>query len=214
MNRNVRLRIFQKVASNGEKRAVNFLYFLGKLTEFEQNIKTEKTKFVILDDIADMFDSRNRMAMVEYLRSLAEVPSNICYIIFSHNYDFYRYLSNRLGLPRNNRLIATKRMENFKDIVTLSEDKYQNSENPFRYLRENIHEPRCFLALIPFVRQLMCFTRNADRSEVKRDEMILTHCLHYFGKRESGKDKPYTEKSRLMPLLKSSGNILISGKIN
>ena len=196
---------FQKVASGGEKRVVNFLYFLGKLGEFEQSVKTEKTKFVILDDIADMFDSRNRMAMIEYLQSLAEVPSNICWIIFSHNYDFCRCLSNRLGLPRSNRLVATKRTENLKNIVTVSEDKYQKPENPFRYLRENVCEPKGFLALIPFVRQLIYFTRDVSHAKVKRDETILTRCLHYFCKRECEKDEPYTEDVTIDTITKIFG---------
>ena len=196
---------FQKVASGGEKRVVNFLYFVGKLGEFEQSVKTEKTKFVILDDIADMFDSRNRMAMIEYLQTFAEVPSNICWIIFSHNYDFCRCLSNRLGLPRSNRLVATKRTENLKNIVTVSEDKYQKPENPFRYLRENVCEPKCFLALIPFVRQLIYFTRDVSHAKVKRDETILTRCLHYFCKRECEKDEPYTEDVTIDTITKIFG---------
>lgn len=163
---------FQKVASSGERRAVNFLYFLMQWNTWviEQlkdvsNASLDMLKgYVILDDIADMFDSRNRMAMTEYLRSLTVNAPNVRWIFFSHNYDVYRYLSNRLCVAEGNRFIATKRTEGSENIVTLSRDYYASEGDPFRDWAKNIDNKKKFLALIPFVRQLVLFTRDEGRS--------------------------------------------------
>ena len=192
---------FQKVASNGERRAVNFLHFLTQLNvcaikqlQGVPNVSTDMLKgYVILDDIADMFDSRNRMAMVEFLRSLTARAPNVRWIFFSHNYDVYRYISNRLCVAEGNRFIATKRTEGFKNIVTLSRDYYAGEGDPFKDWAENIDKKKKFLALIPFVRQLILFTRDDRRSsedDHSKNKEILTHLLHYF---PQGKDGKHTE---------------------
>lgn len=149
--------------------------------------------YIILDDIADMFDSRNRMAMIEYLRSLTARTPNVRWIFFSHNYDVYRYLSNRLCVAEGNRFIATKRTEGSKNIVTLSRDYYAGEGDPFRNWAKNIDNKKKFLALIPFVRQLILFTRSDNRSsevEHPKNKEILTHLLHYF---PQDKDEKGTE---------------------
>lgn len=192
---------FQKVASNVERRAVNFLYFLTQLnaSAIEQlkgvsNASLDMLKgYVILDDIADMFDSRNRMAMIEYLRRLTVNVPNVRWIFFSHNYDVYRYLSNRLCVAEGNRFIATKRTEGSENIVTLSRDYYAGEGDPFRNWAKNIDNKKKFLALIPFVRQLILFTRDDGRSSKivhPKNKEILTHLLHYFPQE---KDRKGTE---------------------
>lgn len=195
---------FQEVASSGERRAVNFLYFLMQLNacaseqlEGVSNASLDMLRgYVILDDIADMFDSRNRMAMVEFLRSLTVRVPNVRWIFFSHNYDVYRYLSNRLYVAGSNRFIATKRMEGSKNIVTLSRDYYAGGGDPFRNWAKNINNKEKFLALIPFVRQLILFTRDEGRSTSDskvnhaKNKEILTHLLHYF---PQDKDEKGTE---------------------
>lgn len=195
---------FQKAASNGERRAVNFLYFLMQLNKFAiERLKDvpgaswDMLKgYVILDDIADMFDSRNRMAMAEFLRNITARLPNVRWIFFSHNCDVYRYLSNRLCVAKENRFVATKRSEGGKNIVTLSRDYYAGEGDPFRNWAKNIDNKKKFLALIPFVRQLVLFTRDEDRSTSDskdnhaKNKEILTHLLHYF---PQGEDEKGTE---------------------
>ena len=195
---------FQKVASTGERRAVNFLYFLMQLNgcaieqlEGVSNASLDMLRgYVILDDIADMFDSRNRMAMAEFLRNITARLPNVRWIFFSHNCDVYRYLSNRLCVAKENRFVATKRSEGGKNIVTLSRDYYAGEGDPFRNWAKNIDNKKKFLALIPFVRQLVLFTRDEDRSTSDskdnhaKNKEILTHLLHYF---PQGEDEKGTE---------------------
>lgn len=192
---------FQKVASSGERRAVNFLYFLMQLNACAidqlkgvSSASPDMLKgYVILDDIADMFDSRNRMAMVEYLRSLTTEVPNVRWIFFSHNYDVYRYLSNRLCVADSNRFIATKRTEGSENIVTLSRDYYAGEGDPFRNWAKNIDNKKKFLALIPFMRQLVLFTRDEgwstsdSKDNHAKNKEILTHLLHYFPQGKDGK---------------------------
>ena len=60
----------------------------------------------MLDDIADSFDYKNKYAIVEYINYLIDLHANKLYmLIFTHNYDFYRTLSSRLGLDYKNRWV-------------------------------------------------------------------------------------------------------------
>ena len=205
---------FQKVASSGERRAVNFLYFLMQLNACAidqlkgvSSASPDMLKgYVILDDIADIFDSRNRMAMVEFLRSLTVRVPNVRWIFFSHNYDVYRYLSNRLCVAKENRFVATKRSEGGKNIVTLSRDYYAGEGDPFRNWVKNIDDRKKFLALIPFVRQLIIFTRDdAPKGEVEhaKNKKILTHLLHYFPQGEDGKGTEMITVGEIVRILKN-----------
>ena len=61
--------------------------------EIKQN---GQEKLLIVDDIADSFDYKNKYAIIEYLYVLAE-DNLFSMIIMSHNFDFYRTVSSRLG---------------------------------------------------------------------------------------------------------------------
>ncbi|MBP5191666.1 MAG: hypothetical protein J6Z25_03830 [Opitutales bacterium] len=153
-----------------------------KSKESKKGEESEKKRLILIDDIADMFDSRNRLAMLVYLQEKIEANPNCYWIIFPHNYDFYSTLCSRLGLHGNNRLVARKQKESgevgFCPIP----------ENPFRYWcqkagqeakggeREYIGD-QCFLCLIPLVRQWIATTQNTNEGKHKE---LLTHLLHYF----------------------------------
>lgn len=82
--------------SQGEKRA---LYLLNIIFEVEEIKQRGKDVVFIVDDIADSFDYKNKYAIVEYLYEIAQ-DDRFSMIILSHNFDFYRTISSRLGLSR------------------------------------------------------------------------------------------------------------------
>ena len=84
--------------SNGEKKA---LYILNILYELKAKELEGKEYLVILDDIADSFDYKNKYAIIEYLNDIIE-KSVFKLIILTHNFDFYRSVSSRLNLNSNN----------------------------------------------------------------------------------------------------------------
>ena len=54
---------------------------------------------LVIDDIADSFDYRNKYAIIEYLKEITE-DGIFKVIILTHNFDFYRTCSSRISLKR------------------------------------------------------------------------------------------------------------------
>ena len=153
------------VLSNGEKRA---LYILNIIYEVEARKKDQQTTIFIVDDLADSFDYKNKYAIVEYL---AEIKSHDKFyqLILSHNFDFYRTVSSRLGLKRKHRLLTNKNSEE----IIIKEEHYQNP--PFNNWRNRLgqnNEETVSVASIPLLRNLAEF--SGDEESYKK----LTSLLH------------------------------------
>src|SRR5699024_3040144 len=88
----VEKKLLLDVLSTGEKRA---LYLLNIIFEIEALKKENKDVIVIIDNIADSFDYKNKYAIIEYLKDIKQ--SRIFKtIILTHNFDFYRTVAGRL----------------------------------------------------------------------------------------------------------------------
>lgn len=156
--------------SQGEKRA---LYLLNIIFEIEEIKQSGQEKLFIIDDIADSFDYKNKYAIVEYLYELAE-DNLYNLIILSHNFDFYRTISSRLGLRRDCRLFVDGSDGN----ISLMKEYYQNQ--PFEIWKEQPTEKN-IITLIPFVRNLVEYGRDyhtADPNGPNTDYNLLTMLLH------------------------------------
>lgn len=132
------------VLSQGEKRA---LYILNILFEINARRKQDQETLVIVDDIADSFDYKNKYAIVEYLKDVSELDK-FCCIFLTHNFDFHRTISGRLNIKRPNRLFVAKNGRN----LIIKVEKYQN--NPFEFWKDNLGDKRYAISSIPFVRNL------------------------------------------------------------
>ena len=84
-----------QVLSQGEKRA---LYILNILFELHVREKEETQTYIVVDDIADSFDYKNKYCIVQYLKEMAGKPF-FEFIFLTHNYDFHRTVSKRLQIP-------------------------------------------------------------------------------------------------------------------
>lgn len=153
--------------SQGEKRA---LYLLNIIFEIEEIKRSGRETLFIIDDIADSFDYKNKYSIVEYIYELAENP-NFCMIILSHNFDFYRTISSRLGLRRECRLFA----DSTNDEIKLTQEYYQNQ--PFEKWKEQ-PTAKNVIALVPFVRNLVEYGRDYQTSGTTTDFLLLTTLLH------------------------------------
>lgn len=151
-----------KVLSQGEKRA---LYILNILFEIQSRRQEGGTSILIVDDIADSFDYKNKYAIIEYLRDIVQSGNFHC-IFLSHNFDFYRSISARLNLQREFKLMATKCGRK----IALIQEKYQ--KNPFMHWKNNLPEPSYCISAIPFVRNL------AEYCGYHADYLTLTSLLH------------------------------------
>ena len=153
--------------SQGEKRA---LYLLNIIFDIEQIKNTGEETLLVVDDIADSFDYKNKYAIIEYLYELAQV-SNIYMLILTHNFDFYRTVASRLSVNRSNRLIA----DYSNDVLKLEVEYYQ--DKPFKNWKNNPKEKDIF-ALLPFVRNLIEYGVDQNISHTGEDFLFLTSLLH------------------------------------
>ncbi len=152
-----------KVLSQGERRA---LYILNLLFEISCRQKVGSATIMIVDDIADSFDYKNKYAIIEYLKEISNSP-NFYSIFLTHNFDFYRTLSMRLNIWRDNRLFAVKRERN----ITLVKELYQ--KDPFAHWKQHLVKPKFTISAIPFVRNLADYCEKGGQ-----DFLTLTSLLH------------------------------------
>lgn len=151
-----------KVLSQGERRA---LYILNILFEIETRRKQGAVTILVVDDIADSFDYKNKYAIIEYLKDIVASGHFRC-LFLSHNFDFYRSISGRLGFRRDCKLHATKTGRKLK----LVKEKYQ--KNPFNHWKNNLNTPSFCICAIPFVRNL------AEYCGLDAEFLKLTSLLH------------------------------------
>lgn len=164
-----------KTLSYGELRALKILNMLFKLTALR---KSGDPYLVVLDDIADSFDYKNKYAIIEYIRDLADIKVSqnqtlFSLLILTHNFDFYRTVAKRLGIGYSQIYMATKDDEN---NVTIFPGGYLN--DVFNFFANKINKEgqneKIIIAAIPFVRNLIEY-RFGDQAS---DYSTLTSYLH------------------------------------
>lgn len=153
--------------STGEKKA---FYVLNMLFDIEVRRHSGTETLVVVDDIADSFDYKNKYAIVQYLADLTEDP---CFkqLILTHNFDFYRTIESRRLVQRSNCFMVSKTSEG----VTLEEAV--GIKNVF----VNLWKPKFYddrrkkIGCIPFMRNLIEYTKG----EGDADYSLLTSLLHW-----------------------------------
>ncbi|MDD6002421.1 MAG: hypothetical protein PUC50_09580 [Bacteroidales bacterium] len=157
-----------KVLSKGEQRALIILQFLF---EIECRKNREPKQLIVLDDISDSFDYKNKYAIIEYIKDINEKYSNLKIIILTHNYDFYRTVHSRL-YPEP------------ITLMTLKDDNNKITLKPGRYVKSVFNKvmidgvkkgkDEVFVSIIPWVRNIVEYTQSDSSSDFKK----LTSCLH------------------------------------
>lgn len=152
--------------STGEKKA---FYVLNILFEVEVRKKTHQETLIIVDDIADSFDYKNKYAIIQYLMEIAEDP-HFKQIILTHNFDFYRTIQSRF-VKYSDCYMASKSatgvlLEPASGIQNVFVKDWKPSFST---------EPKKKIACIPFMRNLIEYTRDATDVSFLR----LTSLLHW-----------------------------------
>lgn len=138
--------------------------------------KDGREKLVILDDISESFDYKNKHAIIEYISDIAEYTSSqgekvFKVILLTHNFDFYRTVASRIT-KRGNSYIA------YTDGGKINFEKGQYTRNLFGYYKDEIakgNKDNIVVASIPFVRNLIEYTEGDSNPEYLK----LTSLLHY-----------------------------------
>ncbi len=153
------------VLSTGEKRA---LYILNVIFEVRSREKENYQTLLILDDIADSFDYKNKFAIIEYIKDILDTNKFFC-IILTHNFDFFRTVQSRISVSWDNCLMSIKTEKD----VELTQAQYLKT--PFMYWKTRLHKDNaCLIAIIPMVRNLIEYTQG----KTCPDYLKLTSLLH------------------------------------
>jgi len=153
--------------STGEKKA---FHVLNMLFDIEVRRAAGQQTLLVVDDIADSFDYKNKYAIVQYLCDLAE-DQHFKLLILTHNFDFYRTIESRRLVRRSNCFMVSKTTTE----VTL--EAAQGVRNVFI----NVWKPAFFndarkkICCVPFMRNLIEYTKG----EADPDYLLLTSLLHW-----------------------------------
>lgn len=151
--------------SNGEKKA---LYLLNIIFEIEARKELGKSIFLIMDDVADSFDYRNKYAIIEYIKEIVDCDLFMP-IILTHNFDFYRTVAGRVGIKSTSYFVNKN-----EEKLTLIQGQY--FENVFNEWRNQVYKnDKIFISAIAFVRNLIEYTYGNTDSIYKN----LTSLLHF-----------------------------------
>lgn len=155
--------------STGERKA---LYLLNVMFEIEASEKTGEDHLVVLDDIVDSFDYKNKYAFLEYIYEVSKTYKYIKLIVLTHNYDFFRLLQSRLfGEKLRSHSWFALRGESNIQLVQAEHFRV------FTYMREHAEtDKKMWLSMIPFARNLAEYKCNDLTKSASYN--LLTKCLH------------------------------------
>lgn len=155
-----------KSLSTGEQRV---FYLLNIIFQIETKKNISSDQLIVIDDIADSFDYKNKYAIIEYLKDISDDPK-FKMIILTHNFDFYKTIKKRLD-GVNNWEGNLKAVKNLNEVSLVIGEK----RDVFPLLRRNFATcEKSFISCIPFVRNLIEYTIGTDNSNY----LILTSLLH------------------------------------
>lgn len=166
--------------STGEKDSLWILDCLFKIQE-----KTDPTKelAIVLDDIADAFDYKNKYAITEYMLDLCKEP-NYSIFILTHSFDFYRTVGLALrgfSVP----LIAYKnQLSTIGGDVTLVrcvDPAYQTLVSIDDW--KNVPNVICVFSLLPIIRSLEQISAGTSSLSLVSD---LDSFVHYGTRFKNG----------------------------
>lgn len=156
----------QQSLSTGEQRV---FYLLNIIFQIEVKRRSGRKQLVIVDDIADSFDYKNKYAIIQYLKDISE-EDNFYMIVLTHNFDFYKTFKSRLGgrINFSGNWMAVRELNEIKLYVGEKKDV-------FPLLRAKFGEcDLTFISCIPFVRNLIEFTIGTENNSY----LALTSLLH------------------------------------
>lgn len=160
-----------KYLSQGELRAYNIMQNLFVVEGLKED---GEEHLLILDDIADSFDFKNKYAILEYINDILQTGM-FKLIILTHNFDFYRTAVSRLKIKEI--YFAYKR--NGSRAIELGQGIFKQDILKNRIINRVLVDDNAFIAIIPFARNIVEYTLGTSSEEYK----TLTSCLH---------DKPNT----------------------
>lgn len=160
------LSMLGRVLSNGERKA---LYLLNIIFDVKKKLKDGVDTLLVLDDVVESFDYRNKYAFFEYLQELVSQNSHLYIISLTHNFDFFRLVYEKL-YPKNEeqfRLVISDENNN------LSAEEMFNPRVFGNYKKDAAIDKSAWVTMIPFARNIVEF-QHGKTQQYKE----LTRALH------------------------------------
>ena len=161
--------------SVGEKKALYILRMIFNIERKKEEVGSDGEVLIILDDIVDSFDYRNKYALLQYLKDFKENEKKLYFIILTHNFDFFRNLVRKGILEKGdfeNKLIAT----NKDGKISICKFEAHIIKNAFGKLANGGKlDGVKAVASIPFLRTLLELQGKGDDDG---DYSSLTSMLH------------------------------------
>jgi hypothetical protein len=154
-----------QVLSTGEKKA---LYVLNIIFDVRARHKAGQSTLMVVDDIADSFDYRNKYAIIQYLKDISEYD-NFYQIILTHNFDFFRTVQSRFVTYRHFFMVSKDSTGKSLVPATGIKNIFVNDWKP-NFASNALKR----IASIPFMRNLVEFTKGEGDPYFK----ALTSLLH------------------------------------
>ena len=161
-----------EVLSAGEK---NAFYILDMLFEVRRRALAKQDTVVIMDDIADSFDYKNKYTIVQYISEIAEV-GHFRLVILTHNFDFFRTLLSRRIVDKDHAYVASI---NAHGTVRLGPAAKVLA--PLDGIMSGRTMPKMLIAALPFARNLVQYvhgTRDKNKN-VNKEYSTLSDMLHW-----------------------------------
>lgn len=151
--------------STGEKKA---LYVLNIIFDVRARHKAGQPTLMVVDDIADSFDYRNKYAIIQYLKDISDYD-NFYQIILNHNFDFFRTVQSRFVTYKHCFMVSKDSSGVSLVPATGIKNIFVNDWKP-NFASNALKR----IASIPFMRNLVEFTKGEDDPYFK----LLTSLLH------------------------------------
>lgn len=179
------------VLSTGEKRAFKILEMLFKIAS-----TLEEEYLLVLDDISDSFDYKNKYAIIQYIDDISKekIGNNNKYkiLLLTHNYDFYRIINIKSSDHPHSFYADVNAMGEIKICNEIYIDYFKN-------LKDNINTNGSInykksICMIPFARNICEY--------IGEDSTLLTKLLHMKADSKSKTLKVLLEKYKTSGLIK------------
>ena len=157
--------LLKSTLSDGERRA---LYILNMLFEVRKQIDSGRETAVVIDDLVDSFDYKNKYAIVHYLKEVLDRPG-FHMVILTHNFDFLRTIKSR-GIVSGKQIFFVDKKDSKTTLVPA-----KIPDNPLDAFVRDLEKPANLIASISFARNIIEYTGGTGDG----DYLELTRMLHW-----------------------------------
>ncbi len=149
--------------SEGEKRAISFVYFITKLKEKSNKIKDS---IVIIDDPISSFDSNNLFSAYSFLKANCEQVKQL--FVFTHNFSYFKLVRDWFNKKNKNRKNEKKGIK--AHFFTINIQIFNNQRNA-----ELQKAPSCLIKYHSEYHYIFSqLYKYKDYKELKINEAFLT----------------------------------------